>query len=219
MIHLSLMAYGLHMLVFWSLCAAFGWLDSNPTKHSLTRWSHLPPIDWNHYKVAAQVCALNQLMMTLPFTLWSIELLTIGSFSDTGLFGLFMQLLGYALCEDVCFYATHRLLHSVSVLYEAIHKRHHQWVNSVAVATFDCHPLEHLFCNLVPLAVGPAVFGCSVVSLTVWMLMATVNGIMSHCGYRELNNESHDIHHKLRTKNFGVMGLADRLFGTYHVNE
>jgi len=66
-----------------------------------------------------------------------------------------VELVVFILIEEFGFYYSHRLFHHRR-LYKYIHKKHHEWIAPIAIIAIYCHPLEHVFSNLLPLAVGPA---------------------------------------------------------------
>lgn len=57
------------------------------------------------------------------------------------------------LVEEVAFYYSHRLLHHPRI-YKFIHKRHHEWTSPIAITAVYCHPVEHVFSNLLPVFSG-----------------------------------------------------------------
>jgi len=59
----------------------------------------------------------------------------------------------FVLTTEVAFYYSHRLLHH-PYLYKWIHKKHHTWISPVAISAAYCHPIEHVFSNVLPIALG-----------------------------------------------------------------
>lgn len=59
----------------------------------------------------------------------------------------------FILIEEIGFYYSHRLLHHPKI-YKFIHKRHHEWTAPIAITAIYCHPVEHVFANLIPITLG-----------------------------------------------------------------
>ena len=113
---------------------------------------------------------------------------------------------------DFIFYIVHRLFHS-KYLYK-YHSIHHQWKGPNTASTFYCHPLEMLFVNILPLL--SSIMICKLNFTTVRFIhFVSVSNTMvvAHGGYKYFNNKKHDLHHKYRNGNYGIL-IMDRLFGT-----
>ena len=63
------------------------------------------------------------------------------------------QLLVCSQVDDFLFYWLHRLCH-VGVFYKYIHKQHHEFKHTVAIAVEWAHPLEEIFVNTLPTLVS-----------------------------------------------------------------
>lgn len=134
------------------------------------------------------------------------------------------QLLVIILIAEFSFYFVHRLLH-VRFFFEKVHYVHHRMHTPVAFSALYAHPLEVLFGNVVPLALGVAVLRPHIVVSCCWYALAVLGTCTDHCGYRlpwtprwSIQPNNHDFHHRSRgVANFSFLGLADRLFGTLHV--
>jgi len=157
--------------------------------------------------------ALPLIMLAHPLARWrgmsmTIPLPTFEQF--------LLEMAGALVVEEILFYYSHRLLHS-KMFYGPIHKMHHEWTAPIGVAALYCHPLEHVFSNVVPVFLGPFFMGSHVAVLWVWQLLATINTVNSHCGYHfplMPSPESHDFHHLRYNQNFGVLGVLDYLHST-----
>lgn len=122
----------------------------------------------------------------------------------------------FLIFEEIGFYYSHRVFHHPRV-YRYIHKIHHEWTAPISVVAIYCHPLEHLFANILPAVIGPVVMGSHVATLMLWIHVAQTSAIISHCGYHLPflpSPEAHDFHHLKFTNNFGTLGILDRLHGT-----
>ena len=113
---------------------------------------------------------------------------------------------------DFIFYFMHRLFHS-KYLYK-YHSMHHQWTGPNTASTFYCHPLEMLFVNILPLL--SSIMICRVNFITarfIHFVSVSNTMIVAHGGYKYFNNKTHDLHHKYRNGNYGIL-IMDRLFNT-----
>lgn len=116
--------------------------------------------------------------------------------------------------ESTLFYYLHRLFHT-SFLYKKIHKIHHELKSPIPISAIYAHPLEHVIVNVMPIMLGPFIFGSHVAISALWFMVVNFNTVVSHSGYKIycLDGTDHDNHHKYFYCNFGIY-LFDWLHGT-----
>jgi len=138
-------------------------------------------------------------------------------------FQILLDLLAFVVVDEIGFYYMHRLFHESKLLYGSIHKIHHSFTAPIALAADFCHPVEHLFVNLIPnVAAGP-IFGTNAISLLIWWTIGTFGTQGNHSGFHfpffldpeEDGPSMHDLHHEKFNCNFGTNGWMDRIHGTY----
>ena len=127
----------------------------------------------------------------------------------------------HILINEILFYYSHRLLHT-SYFYKRIHKIHHRFSSPNSLTALYCHPFEFLISNLIPFTAGFMIFNTHLYFCLIWIVCACLGTQSHHSGYRhnsvysfDHNPNFHDYHHINFNTCFGVIGLLDKLHGTY----
>lgn len=139
---------------------------------------------------------------------------------------LFLTIIACMVIEDATFYTSHRTLHTFKPLYAHIHKLHHRYYQSLSIAAEFAHPIEFLFGNAIPFALGPTLLGAHGYTWLAWTVFRIGETVEGHCGYDfpwapwtlfpfSGSSAFHDAHHSINTGNFASFFVWwDKLFGT-----
>ncbi|KAJ9599670.1 hypothetical protein L9F63_026482, partial [Diploptera punctata] len=216
----------LTIAVYWIFGAVYTILDVTNKPAALRRYKIQPgtnePVDTKRLMKVIGWVVFNQVIVGLPIAYLSYKFMTWRGFPPLRELPTFHWVLAemavHILLEEIGFYYSHRLLHS-RYLYRFIHKRHHEWTAPIAVTAIYCHPIEHIFSNLLPPFLGVFIMGSHVATAWLWFSLAILSTLNAHSGYHLPffpSPEAHDFHHlKIFTwKCFGVLGVLDRLHGT-----
>lgn len=116
------------------------------------------------------------------------------------------------LWGDFHFYAIHRLLHAVPLLYHQVHKVHHLSNNVDPWSGLSMHPVEHIlyFSAVLPLLLVPHVPPQAVQAVSNGLITFP---IPAHIGLWPFEKH-HFKHHREFNYNYGSSVLFDVLFGT-----
>eukprot|EP00919_Chromeraceae_sp_WS-2016_P010061 GHVR01023615.1.p1 GENE.GHVR01023615.1~~GHVR01023615.1.p1 ORF type:complete len:324 (+),score=48.30 GHVR01023615.1:53-1024(+) len=142
---------------------------------------------------------------------------------------LFYCWLDFFLSDLTCeftFYFFHVIVHT-NPIYKWVHKQHHSFVGTVALAGRYAHPAEDFLANLTPGFLFFLLRGHNLSYLLTWLVWRTEETYESHCGYCFLGTvlsrvgllngkkaANHDYHHTQVMQNYGVGLIADAIFGT-----
>lgn len=212
------------MILYWLVVP---WLV-----HVIVFWTTVWVVEGHpHTLVDTEKCLqrvlTNQLIVHPTLALLASPAVVAGALSPIQLQGITLSgtlwaLAAYMCIEEVGFYYLHRMLHCVPLLNERVHSLHHRWHDPVGMAALDAHPIEHALLNLLPLGCGPPLValwrlepGCQLLAHWIMVVAASVNTVLAHQARSTATSHFHREHHRLGSKNFGVLGLCDLLHGTY----
>lgn len=214
----------LSVAVYWLIGGIYTLLDVANKPAALRRYKIQPgtnePVDSNRLVQVILLVLFNQFVVGIPVAMLMHKAMLWRGFTDLRTLPTFhwvlFELGVFLIIEEICFYYSHRLLHWGS-LYKKIHKKHHEWTAPIAITAVYCHPIEHIFSNLVPPFLGVFIAGSHVATAYLWFSLAIINTLNSHSGYHWPffpSPESHDYHHLKFNQCYGVLGVLDRLHGT-----
>ncbi|CAK88518.1 unnamed protein product (macronuclear) [Paramecium tetraurelia] len=140
-------------------------------------------------------------------------------------FELAWQIAFCMIVEDASFYWLHRTLHSPRFYH--IHKKHHEFYNTISLAAEYQHPIEFVLTSTAT-ALGPLLLGSHmhVYTLGFWYIVRVFETIDGHCGYEfswspyrllpfSGSSEYHHYHHSHNIGNFSSFFYYwDTLCGT-----
>ena len=120
------------------------------------------------------------------------------------------------LIMEIWFYYSHRIAHS-KYIFPRIHRMHHFFTQPYAFTGVYCSVGEMLFINIPSMMIGPIITGMSYNLMTTWIVIIAINTAISHSDViiPYINSGTHGIHHQKHNKNFGILGILDRIHGTY----
>lgn len=140
----------------------------------------------------------------------------ISDVSEVSATTMLCQILVSLALLEIWFYYGHRLVHH-RWIYKNVHKKHHKYIEPHSLTGAYCGIIEMLLVNVSAVSIGPILTGMSEIMMVTWMVVISIGTTASHSGLYipYINSGTHDIHHQRLDKNFGILGILDRLHGTY----
>lgn len=123
----------------------------------------------------------------------------------------------YFMMSSGLFYYIHRAFHTFTLL-KRFHRHHHHWIKVKPMDTFDCHPIEQLLSNVVPVLLPSYLLNVSLLTFRVILHVSIVSSLLAHLDWKDtwVTNQFHKLHHLKPTVNYGQgTTFFDRLHGTY----
>lgn len=133
--------------------------------------------------------------------------------SSSALAHFFWFFLHFAV-SDFAFYWAHRALHTFPFL-RSIHKAHHDYATSSSFVAGHKSLAEYCITTTTDL-LATFFLGRSLCQLLAWTAVGNAYNLEGHSGLSIffVHSDFHDLHHSNYSKNYGVQGLWDIVFGT-----
>jgi sterol desaturase/sphingolipid hydroxylase (fatty acid hydroxylase superfamily) len=170
-----------------------------------------PNIDWKLYNktlyhvLYLQFCySLPIMYMLIPFWKWRNITIEYNESNHTDI----IKLITSGLLGESIFFYLHYWSHFI--LYPKIHKVHHEWKNTCAIAAAYAHPIEYICVSLPSFLFPPMITGLNWYYSNIWFMIATTSVVIDHSGYNIINaSKFHWDHHKYSNVNYGTNTIGD----------
>ncbi|GAB0090091.1 Fatty acid hydroxylase domain-containing protein [Sergentomyia squamirostris] len=211
-------------LLYWTVGGLYMLMDITNKPAFLRKYKVQPgtnePVDREKLLQLIKTVLFNQFFIGLSMIIINWHLMKGRSTAVVEIFPSPLQIIKdfaiFILFQEVGFYYSHRLLHH-RVLYKLIHKKHHEWISPIAISAMYCHPIEHIFSNLLPPSLGIYFMRSHPASAWILYTIGIVITLNDHSDYHfplMPSPEAHDFHHLKFNNCYGVIGVLDWLHGT-----
>lgn len=210
-----------HLVLFWSFSLAFDYVDRNDAPAFIARHRiqsgppRRPPT-----RVVLPNLALNQLVLSPLLLAGMWGLLRLRGWAPVAtlpsLIELLTDLVGMSVASILWFYVSHRFLHRPWWM-KTVHRVHHEFRTSTAMASEYAHPVEFIFGSFVTMSIGVVLLAPSLPALYLYTTLALTTVLFHHSGYAlpwASWSVHHDWHHFRFKECFGTLGILDRVLGT-----
>lgn len=215
-----------YLLVFWGFGIPYLLLDKYRRPYALYKHKIQDIPDERRSKVvktplkkAIRQVLINQFLGTLPFLAGLCYIMVWRGYADVKVpvWWIALLQLGFMmLMEDLLFFTAHYIMHQ-KYFFKKYHRIHHEYRESIAIATHYVHYVEHIVGNLIPVFAGAFILMVHPFVLLFWILIVVMNALHTHSGYAfpwMSYSVHHDWHHYHVNGSFSAIGLMDQLFGT-----
>lgn len=148
------------------------------------------------------------------------------SISDYGVPYFILSVAVIALVHDTYYYWAHRFMHS-RLLFNRVHRVHHQFTNPTPFASYAFHPLEGMI-EILILGLLLFVMPIHAYALGLYILILTALNVVSHLGYEFypawvargfITSTHHNLHHSRFTGHYMLyFNLWDRWMGSNYAD-
>ncbi|XP_055705673.1 fatty acid hydroxylase domain-containing protein 2-like [Phlebotomus papatasi] len=216
--------FTLTTVLYWTFGGFYLFMDITEKPAFLRKYKVQPgtnePVEDEKLRKLLITVLFNQFGIGLPMAILNWTVMRERSLGPVELYPtpirILFDLIVCLLLQEIGFYYSHRLLHH-RLLYKIIHKKHHEWTSPIAISAMYCHPIEHVFSNLMPPFLGLYVMRSHPATAWIWFSIAILATLNDHSDYHFPllpSPEAHDFHHLKFNNCFGVIGLLDWLHGT-----
>jgi sterol desaturase/sphingolipid hydroxylase (fatty acid hydroxylase superfamily) len=217
--------FGFYFIFFWILAAGYlhlyyrrspKWLYQYKIQDHGADAGHRVPI-----AKSIGLVLFNQFFGTLPYLIGVVYFLLWRGYADTiqvpAWWVSLLHIVAMILFQDLFFYLNHLLMHRNKFLYKNVHALHHQYRESIAIATHYVHYVEHLIGNLFPVFIGAMIFMPHPWVFMFWIVLIAINALHNHSGFAFpylSYSVHHDWHHYYVNSSYSSIGLCDKIFKT-----
>jgi sterol desaturase/sphingolipid hydroxylase (fatty acid hydroxylase superfamily) len=200
--------------IYWGLSFIFFLCDSNLDNK---KYRIEPGIDWNLYKKTFYHVIYLQFVYSLPIMyilipFWKWRNITI-EYNDSNYID-WMKLVACGLLGESIFFYHHYWSHFI--MYSKVHKVHHEWKHTCALAAAYAHPLEYVFVSLPSFLIPPMITGINWYLANIWFMIATTSVVIDHSGYNIISaSKFHWDHHKYSNVNYGTNTIGEVIHSLY----
>ena len=200
-----------HIFFYWSsVLLTFDYKFKKPT---LSTFEVMPIVLYNQFLITSLFMFFVSFFYKLEYNITTFTI----RWCITG----FIRILCALLSLNMYFGTFHYICHKNKILYNYIHRIHHKMIISCGAGAIYCHPLEHIFINIMSLAFGSILFlGNDLILNHIMVAYVSYTIVQSHTVF--VNNDSintgsvHAIHHKELKYNFDNSPyIIDRYLGTH----
>ncbi|MFM7408902.1 MAG: sterol desaturase family protein [Cuspidothrix sp.] len=117
------------------------------------------------------------------------------------------------VAADFCFYISHRLLHTKTLL--KIHLKHHEFQDSSSFVAGHKSLIEYIIVTITDV-LPVLIFGYDITQLCAWTLIGNIYNLEGHSSLSIffISSDFHDLHHTSFRGNYGIHSFWDRVFKT-----